>query len=49
MGTGQRKPGLRVIELAIGPLHGVMTLLARRREARVRYRTIRPIEIGLVA
>jgi hypothetical protein len=49
MGTGQRKAGLRVIELAIGPLNGVMALLAGSREAGVRHRRRRFIEIVLVA
>jgi len=39
MGTGQRKSSLRVIELGIRPLDGVVALLAGRREAGVRHRT----------
>ena len=49
MGTGQRKAGLRVIELAIGPLNGVMALFAGSREAGVRHRRRGFIEIVLVA
>ena len=49
MGTRQREAGLRVIELAIRPLDCVMTLLAGRREARVRHRTFRVVVVGLVA
>jgi len=49
MGTRQWKAGLRVIELSIRPLHRVMTLLAGRRETRVRHGTVRVVEIGLVA
>jgi len=49
MGARQWETGLRVIELSIRPLHGVMTLLAGRRETRVRHRAVRIVEIGLVA
>jgi len=49
MGTGQREAGLRVVELAIRPLHGVMTLIARRWETGVRHRSLRVLIIGLVA
>jgi len=49
MGARQWETRARMIELAIRPLHGVMTLLAGRRETRVRYRTVRIVEIGLVA
>jgi len=47
--TGQWEAGLRVIEFGIRPLHGVMTLLASRRETRVRYRASRVVEILLMA
>jgi len=49
MGARQWETGLRVIELSIRPLHGVMTLLASGRETRMRHRTVRIVEIGLVA
>jgi len=49
MGTRQHKARGRVIELAIGPLHGVVTLLAGVGEAGVRHRSGRVREIGLVA
>ena len=38
-----------MVELAIGPLHRIMALLAGRREAVVRYRRRRTGEILLVA
>ena len=49
MRTSQWEAGLRVIELGIRPLHGVMTLLASRRETRVRHRASRVVEILLMA
>lgn len=48
MRPGQRKAGLRVIELPVRPLNRVMTLRARRREARVRYWSLRVVEVVLV-
>ena len=48
MRPGQREASLRVIELAIGPLNGVMAKLARGREAGVR-RIVRVLKIFLVA
>ncbi len=45
----QRKAGLRVIELSIHPLNGVVTLLAGGRETGVRHRTLRVVVIGLMA
>jgi hypothetical protein len=45
----QRETSLRVIELSIRPLHGVMTLFAGGREAGVRHRTLRIVVVGLVA
>ena len=47
--TGQRETGGRVVKFAVGPQHGVMALLARCGEPRVRYRGGRCIEVGLVA
>ena len=47
--AGQRETGRGVIELAIGPLDRVVTLLARRGEADVRHRGVRIVEVGLVA
>ena len=47
--TGQRKSGLRMIELAIGPLDRVMTLLAGGRETGVGYRALGVLVVGLVA
>ena|ERR1017187_338697 len=47
--TRQRKARLRVIELAIRPLHRVMALLAARRESRVRHGSGCMVEIVLVA
>ena len=49
MGTRQWESGLRVVKLGIRPLHGVMTLFAGLREARMRHGTVRIGEIGLVA
>ena len=49
MRTGQWESGLRVIELAIGPLDGVVALLASGREPGVRYGSGRILEIGLMA
>ena len=49
MGAGQRPAGLRVIELAIRPLDGVVALFAGGREARVRHRTLRVVVVVLVA
>src|SRR5436853_174751 len=46
--TGQRPSCLRVIELAIGPLHGVMALLAGSREPGMRDRAFCVLIIGLV-
>jgi len=48
MRARQRETGLRVIELAIGPLNGVMAVLASRRKASVRYRTLRVVVVVLV-
>ena len=45
----QRETSLRVIELSIRPLHGVMALFAGGREAGVRHRTLRIVVVGLVA
>ena len=47
--AGQSKAGGGVIECRVGPRRCVMTLLASGREARVRYRRGRVVEIGLVA
>ena len=49
MGARQWETRAGMIELSIRPLHGVMTLLAGRRETRVRHRTVRIVKIGLVA
>jgi len=49
MRARQREARGRVIELRVGPLHGVMTLLARGREAGVRDGSGRVVEVGLVA
>ena len=46
---GQREAGLRVIELAIRPLDGVVALFASRREARMRHRAVGVLVVGLVA
>ena len=46
--SGQREAGRRVIELGIRPEHRVVALFARRREARMRHRRRRAIEVGLV-
>ena len=48
MRSREREPGLRVVKLAIGPLNGVVTLLARRRESGVWYRTFRVVVVVLV-
>jgi len=48
MRTGQRESGLRMVEFAIGPLDGVMAVLAGGREARVRHRRLRIVVVGLV-
>ncbi len=47
--AGQRKSGRGVVELAICPLHGIVAVLAGRREASVCHRSGRVVEIGLVA
>ena len=44
----QRKAGGGVVELAIGPQHRVVTLLARRGETRVRHRRGGIVIVGLV-
>ena len=44
----QHKPCRRMVELAVGPLHGVMALFAGRRKARVRHRRGGAGEIFLV-
>ena len=49
MRARQRESGLRVIELAIRPLDGVVAVLASGRETRVRYRSFRIVVVGLVA
>ena len=49
MRARQRESGLRVIEFAVRPLDGVMAVLASGREAGVRHRTLRAIEVVLVA
>ena len=49
MGTRQRPAGLRVIELAIGPLDCVMALFAGGREAGMRHGSLRIVVIGLMA
>ena len=51
MRVGQRKPGCRVVKLAIGPLNGVVAGIASRREPRsgVRYGCGRIVVIRLVA
>ena len=58
VGTGSRwhcvhprqdESGSRVIELAVGPLHGVVALLASRRESLMGYRSGRVVVVGLVA
>ena len=46
--TGQSESGGGVIELAIGPLHGVMALLAGGGESGMRQRRRRVVEISLV-
>ena len=45
----QHKAGSGVIELTVGPLHGVMALLAGRRESRVGHRSGGVVVVGLVA
>ncbi len=45
----QREARRRVIERGIRPLHRVVTLLARRREARMWHRRCRVVEVRLVA
>ena len=47
--ASQRKAGGGMIELAIGPQHRVMALLARRRKAGVRHRRGRIVVVGLMA
>ncbi len=47
--AGQWEAGLRMIEFGVRPLHGVVTLFAGGREAGVRDRTFRIVEIVLVA
>ena len=47
--AGQRKAGCRVIELAITPLHRVMTLFASRGESRMCHRTRSVVVVVLVA
>ena len=49
MRTAQNESGARVIELAIRPGHGVMTLRAGCRETGVRHRRGRGIVVGLMA
>ena len=49
MHPGQREAGLRMVELAIGPAGGVVALLAGGGESGMGHRTIRAVEIGLVA
>src|SRR5437763_1253660 len=49
MRTGQNESGGRVIELAVGPGHSVVTLLAGGGEAGMRYRRGRGVVVGLVA
>ena len=46
--TRQNKSGRRVIELAIGPRHGVVTLLASGREPRMRHRRGRRVVVSLM-
>lgn len=48
MHAGQRETGGGVIEMAVSPLHGVVALLASRREPRMRDRSCRVVVIGLV-
>jgi len=47
--AGQREASLCVIELTVGPLDGVMALLAGGREAGVRHRTLRAVVVILMA
>ena len=49
MRTGQNESGRGVIELAIGPGHRVVTLLAGGRESGMRHRRRRRVVVGLVA
>jgi len=46
--AGQRESGSRVVELAVRPLHGIVALLAGRRETGVWDGTERVVVIGLV-
>ena len=46
--TSQREASLRVIELAIRPLNGVVTLFAGGREAGMRHRALGVLVVGLV-
>ena len=47
--TGQREPGGGVVKFAVGPLHRVMALLARGREAGMGHRRRGGVVGGLVA
>jgi len=49
MRARQWESSLRVVEFGVGPLHGVVTLLAGSRKSRVRHRTDRVVEILLMA
>jgi hypothetical protein len=47
--SSQGEAGGIMIELRIGPLHGIVTLFACRRETRVRHRARRVREVSLMA
>ncbi len=49
MHARQDKAGSGVIELGVGPLHGVVALLAGRRESRMGHRSGGVVVVGLVA
>ena len=49
MGTGQGEVDRRVIERGIRPQHGIMALLARRREPSVIHRRFGVVVIRLMA